>query len=426
MPALNARVQILETVDRQEQFDADGGGRIVRILYCEPYTAHKRVVTALKGTVVSSNVNTPTDPAATWFRKLPHADPLYPWFYASDVQVVPFNKTAVRGSPSKGFVNNPGLDDVQLGQFFAIQSALNTVDDFDGASFIDNLTPAEISDGGAQYGAAADVTLTNTGESFPVSSYTSRGQCGAFLIATYYPLLFMPGITSSFSASTAGGQQFDFVDPQWEPLTIKSQVGRSLQFYSPQFGIAGQNPVLHGGLTDTYELPEMVWRFTIRRLMVPWLPKTTLNLFTNKINNGLVYLGNLAFPAGTLRMDTPEVITRRGPDGNMWFDILLKFMVRMLWDEYFDANGNVAKGWIDWNHQFGIPTASIHEVGFLMNQRGGYYPVAWNGGLFQYWGVNHPLYLSDQNVDLTQISNNTGLLGTLVNAPFQAGFMQNQ
>jgi hypothetical protein len=414
---------MLESVDRQEHFDPDGGGSIVRVFYVEPYTAHKRVLIALKGTVTSSNAQNPTDPNAVWSRVKPHADPLYPHFYCNDVQVVPFNKTAVRGSRSKAFVNDPGNDDPQTGQLPAIQNALNVVDDFDGASFIDNLTNAEIQQGYATYFPMVDTITTNTGETFPVSSFKSRGTCGCFIVATYNPLIFLPGIVSNSPGNGNTLDPFDYVDPQWEPITYKTQLGRSLYFHSPTGGIAlgVASEFNHAGVSDTYEVPEVIWRLTIRRLMVPFIPKLSLGLLTNKINANSAFMGNLNFAPGTLRMETPEIVTKRGPDGNIWHDIKLSFLVRMLYDEYYDDQQahDFVKGMVDWNHQAGVPNAPIDRLS--------YYPVAWNGGLFQLFGANHPLFLRDKDIDLTLLPNQNGITTySLSVMPFQAGFIAGQ
>jgi len=430
--ALNAFVTQLETLGRAEHFDSEGGGRITRVLYCEPYTAHKRVVTALKGTVYAAD-------AGRWERALPHADPLYPWFYCTDVQVEPFFPSAVRGSIGKGFnaaarfggaITGNGLE-----QFTPIQTALNRIDDFDGASDIDNLSVTEIAQGGIIGLAGQQTQLLNTDEQIEQGPFTSRGRCGAKITATYSPLLFMPGLSTEINA---GPKKFDYVDPQWEPLTITTATGRSLSLYSPQGGILGGIAVVHGGLTDAYALPEVVWRFSIRRLMVPWIPAYTVAMFANHVNKNAMAIGSLQFPAGTVRMETPEIITRRAPDGQMMHDILLKFLVRRLYDEHyippvagapdFGIGGSFQKGWIGWNWQYGIPSGGLLDAVNWINPRGGYYPVCWNGGLFQLFGTNHPLFLHDTppHTDLAQIPVSTDLTASLNGAPFQAGMREGQ
>lgn len=418
---LNARVTRVDTVDRQEHFDADGGGNITRIFYVEPYCAHKRVVIALKGTVVSSNAATPNDPNATWSRVKPHQDPLYPQFYCSDVQVVPFNKTSSLGGPSKGFVDNPANDDAQTGQLKAIRTALDWVDDFDGANYIDNMTPSEIASGYVTVNPDNQSLTCNTGDVIPISGYTSRGLVGAFVIATYNPLIFQSGLSG-------GIDPFDAVDPQWRPITIHSQIGRDLHSYGPYLGGNG----LFGGLQDTFTLPEIMWEFSIRRIMVPFLPVNTLGLLANKINLGSQSIGDQNFPTGTLRMDTPEVELHRGPDGNTWYNILLRFIFRRLWHEYYDPGlVDYTNGWVDWNHQFTIPRFGV-LVANAQAVRASYYPITWNGGLFQTFGTNNPLYLTDNDVGggpnngWNNVAGGGALVKALTIAPFVTGFLRGQ
>ena len=123
---LNAYVTALRHLGRQEHFDADGGGRITRTIYCEPYTAHKRVVTALRGTVYNAG--------GSWARAKPHNDPLYPWFYCQDVQVEPAFPAAARASrPTEFDRTKTQLDKGLLNtQFSEIQRALSVLDDYDG------------------------------------------------------------------------------------------------------------------------------------------------------------------------------------------------------------------------------------------------------------------------------------------------------
>lgn len=427
---LIGRVTILECGDRQEMFDESGGGTITRVIYCEPYSAHKRVLTALKGTVYPTNAAAPNAENTQWLRAKPHNDPLYPWFYCALAEVYPLSKSMISGSPSKKFLNNPAADHAYLGQFTAIQNALNVVDDFDNSGLIDNLTPSEIIDGGARVIANPSTQTLNSGEEVRTDSYNSRGYCGCWIIATYKPLIFQQGLPQGTSEGNPNAvDPFDFVDPQWEPITITTQLGRDLFFYSPVKSFIGQQTAsasaLHTGLTDTYAHPEVQWQFSLRRLMVPFLPKNTIGAFTNKLNEKIVRIGNLSFPNETMRMQDPEVQIKRAPDGQIYYDLRLKFLVRTLYDEFWKPTGErFAKGWIGHNHQLGIPNHSFAVDALNSNWVPimSYYPVCWNSGLFQYYGPNHPLFLHDSDVDMGLIANSGTLLQSLVGAPFQAGF----
>lgn len=400
--SLNARVQTLQHMGRQEHFDSEGGGRITRVIYCEPYTAHKRVVTALKGTIYSSN-------PPIYQRAKPHADPLYPWFYCADVQVEPAFPGAVRASRPMRF--DPARNGVHLQQFSAIQDALNVLEDLDAADLIDNLDPVWIA-GGAQDDVNQGDTLTvNTGEVMPISTYVSRGACGAKITATYLPLIFQPG----------AGADFDYVDPQWQPLTFTTQTGRNL--FIRAAGTLG-GVVNYGGLSDTFALPEVVWRFSIRRLMVPFLPAVTIAALANKVNGWPFPLGNIEFPIDTVRMEAPEVIAKRAPDGQLYYDILLKFLVRRLWEEYFDEVAGYTAGWVGWNWAFGIPTGRGVLAGIPAPfRRCCYYPVSWNTGMFGL-GDARPLFLAD--TDLPPGTLPPGVGTRIHQAIFQCGFSPGQ
>lgn len=422
MPAqgLNARVANLQHLGRAEHFDSEGGGRITRVVYCEPYTAHKRVVTALKGTVYTA------DGGATYQRAKPHADPLYPWFYAADVQVDPAFPGAVRASRPTNFHpedNFPGPFD----QFQPIRTGLNMMEDLDGAQFLDQLTEAEIRVGQRWDTPQEDTLALNTGESMPIHSYVSRGACGAKITATYLPLIFQPGLTSQDAhPPNQAADPFDFVDPQWEPLTVTTQTGRSLFLLAPTAGNPAIGHSLHSGLSDTFAKPEIIWRFSIRRLMVPFLPQITLGLFANKINFMEFRLGNLVCPPKTVRMETPEVISKRAPDGQLFWDIKLKFLVRRLWDERYDhLQALFLMGWVDWNHAFGTPAVSTLDVLAAPPGVNGasYYPVRWKSGLWQLFGQTHQLFLEDQIMAAMMPPD---LNANLHLAPFQAGFRLGQ
>jgi hypothetical protein len=292
---------------------------------------------------------------------------------------------------------------------------------------IDNLTPTEIAAGHGNFDApASDVTI-NTGESFPINSYTSRGACGAKITATYVPLLFQPGL-SGMDAHPPGQavDQFDFVDPQWEPLTVTTQTGRSLFFLAPTAANPAIGHSLHSGLSDTFAHPEVIWRFSIRRLMVPFLPQITLGAFANKINFMAFRLGSLVCPPLTVRMETPEVISKRSPDGQLYWDIKLKFLVRKLWEErYNHLAAAFEMGWVTWNHAFGTPAVSTLDVLALPPGVNGasYYPVRWNSGFWQLFGDQHPLFLEDQIMGALMPG---GVNANLHLGPFQAGFEPGQ
>lgn len=382
---------------RIEHLDSKGGGFITRTFYCEPYTAYPSAELFLKGTMVS-------DDGTTWGRVKPHNDPIKPNFFCSDVKVIPFSSETITGmpiapfTPSTDYSVNPTGSEV--GQQLALKGVMDCVDDHSYGSIADfsqspPLTPAQIAAGGVPY---------------PTDS-TSTGKCGAYLVCTYTPLIFLDGLSGSIDP-------FDYVNPIWEEETLITQTGRSLFFYAPQFTIGfvetGLN-VLQGGISDTYGKPEAIWHFTIKRFMVKFLPKLTIGLLNTKINKEDTNIGNLKFPAGTLCFEKMENDLVLGPDGTTWYNITLKFKVRLLYDDFFTgsddvpASNNYTTGWIDWNHHYGVPTSRVTGI---QGPRASYYPTVWNGGVFQLFGNNHPLYVPDS--DMISEWGSVGGMGTFL------------
>ena len=70
-----SKIRILEKIDRIEKFDKDGGGTIVRTFYVEPYSSHKTLLIALRGTIVKA------EGSEYYKRIVPHNDPLFPQYY---------------------------------------------------------------------------------------------------------------------------------------------------------------------------------------------------------------------------------------------------------------------------------------------------------------------------------------------------------
>ena len=390
-----SKIRILEKIDRIEKFDKDGGGTIVRTFYVEPYSSHKTLLIALRGTIVKA------EGSEYYKRIVPHNDPLFPQYYCFDATCIPFSREAIRGSSSTKF-NKTATDkdnatrSIANGQIEECKRALNVVDDFDGRSLIDNLKPAEILAGGV------DTSSEKEG-------FDSKGNCGAFVTATYNPLIFMPGISMPSEKEGIGAPNgpFDFVDPIWTQEVISTAMGRSLLIKNPNpniveaiGGLAGKVIALFdgAGLQDTFSKPETIWYLTIKRLMVPYLPKITLGLLSSKLNYAIVSIGNIKFPQRTLCFESAKNELRMGPDGTRWYDLELKFKVRMLYDEGYPTGvkgEEKEKMWIDWNHHYSVPANRITGV-----QTGecAYYPVGWNSGLWQTFGDSHPLYLDDRDM----------------------------
>ena len=429
MQPLTSYVTTVENVDRIDHRDGEGGGSIIRTMYIEPYSSYPWVINALKGTIKNNG-------DGTYSRVKPHYDPLSAivqngiaktqgFFYCTDTKVIPFAKEAVRGSKSSGFTPSKDLSisidgggvpngNNQLANLFA---AFNNVDDFDMAATPDTLTVDEIKKGAPDYSEANGS-----------AAFTSKGNCGAFVTATYTPILFMPGIQSD-PAKPKYQDPFDYVDPMWTPETKLTQIGRDLQVAAPKgFTFSG----LHSGVSDTQTVPEVTWNLTIRRLMVPFIPRNTLHYLSNKLNlldwtldQGF---GSYVQPEGTALMTVPDPVTRRAPDGTLYFEITVHFKFRMLWDSIYDpvnlpGDLDLHPGWVTWNHYLCAPTTLA-----LQNNKMGYYPVYWVDGAFSVFGKRRPMYLPDST--LQSFAKMNALPGSppadIRIAPFITGFRAGQ
>lgn len=364
------------------------GGYITRVFYCEPYLAYPWVRLFLEGTVV------PVAGPGAYARVHPHNDPIYDWYYCSDVQVHPFSPETVTGQALTRYAqtNDQGYNEAGTGGVqTAVNNVLNAVDDHGYTNIVDfgpnpAPTPAQIAAGG----------IPNP---FPSQSETAyRGKCGAYIVATYTPLIFLDGLPEFYQGGGAV-DPFDYViGPDWMvPIEVSTQTGRNLFFYGPQVVITGNNLYLNQGLLDTFSVAEVLWEFSITRKMVPFLPSLTIGAFNNKLNAVNSHLGNLSIPLRTARFMCPEnPPLMKASDGATFYNITYKYRLRKLFHEYFRGNtatDYVPGGWIDWNHHFGIPASRVWPNEGVAKPS--YYPVVWNGGLFQLFGTNTPLYLDD-------------------------------
>lgn len=418
-----SKIRCIENVGRIEHFDQEGGGSIQRVIYVEPYTAHPTVCTALKGTVMKDG------DGPDYKRVPPHQDPIYDRYYCDDVKVVPMSPESISGMKTSGF--NPAANDgdaAHNGQLTAARTALDNIDDFDGTNMFDpgldpNLEIAQIQTGGVA----------------PTSGGEPKGRCGAYITATYRPLIFAPGISG---AGSAPYPEFDYIDPVMRPITKMTQMGRDLQFIAPVFGMPALSYA--GGVTDTASIPEVLWELTCRRIMVPFVPDHTFSTLSNRINFDVFKFGNRNLPIGCVRMEAPDIIMKMAPDGAVYYDIAMKFTIRLLWEEYFrvvsdpapPTNGNPTgfnTGYVSWNHQLGIPTLTGIAKWFGIQQAGmGYWPTGWIAGAFQLFGTFRGAYLYDRQIKNAVDAHGppgldlTGITLALDDAPFKAGMRPNQ
>jgi hypothetical protein len=408
-------VKNIQQINRVEHLDEQGGGFVTRQLYVEPYTSYPFVELALKGTLIKNDDD-------TWSRIKPHADPIKlngagkPFFYCSDVKVLPFDPSTARGMVGTGFTPSTDLTVAKtpVGQQAAILDALGNHDSFDFDCNID-LTPAEIEAGGPNYSSYAGQT-----------AFESKGHAGAYIEATYTPVVSLDGIQDDPSLPNYQ-DPFDFIigTDFWTPQQRNTQLGRTLQFMSPT-GWPWNTYQPSGGVSDTATVPETVYQLKTTRRMIKFVPRILFGMLQSKINFATFDLGNMHLASGTVRFETPSIRMGLTPDGQQYYDVDLIFSVRQVWDEYYDVGDapdppDYRTGWVDWNHMIGIP--SVQFVG-IQNGKLSYYPVGTKTGAFAFFGDFRPLHLYD-----TQITAGTSPTGAILNIwkdPFSAGWKNGQ
>lgn len=411
-------VQDIQNVMRVSHSDENGGGQIVRTWLVTPATSAPFVEKALRGTIVDAG-------DGSWSRVKPHNDPIKTNYYVTDVKILPLTPEAIKMSKNIGYVPSNTINDPPdpgsfgENQWDNLRSAFNNVESFDADCNME-LSYAEIANGEPNYSAY-------NGQ----DAYKSKGRASAVIQATYEPLVFLPGLSTD-------QDPFDYVIDYdfMKPVTKLTQIGRHLFFLAPEDFITEgtnnlQTTVLYNGVTDTETKPEILWDFSIRRLMVPFIPDLTIGLMANKVNDGEQTMGYLTFPGETLRMNTPDIYTKQGADGELWFDIRYNFTRRLLYDKLFAPwafgwdHAGFGEGWIGWNYGFGIPSGRV--IG-IQTGLAAYYPLLWNSGFLEGlfpWGDNHPMYLRDADIETkfrALVADNTGIQCKLTDALFKTGF----
>ena len=369
------RVQVFSQKDYIHTGD-ESSGEIRRTFYCQPFTANKSLLVALRG-----GFNEEVDGTLT--RIKPHNDPIYPRYYCVGHIVEPIAPQAVSGSPYSGFT--PSTGNTVQEDITGLRKALDTLPaNFDNDSNLDTLTLPEIVAGNANY---------------PAGFTNSKGDCGAWITAIYKPLIFPYNLSSSIDP-------FDAVDPQIHPYTKVETLGRSLEFIINDLNLPAPSDKVapFGGVADSAVVAETCLNYTIRRLMVPFYPMNTVAILNNRINSALYSVGNQIFPPGTMKIQCPDAEEKITIDGRPYWDLTLNFQVRLNHNAYWDNPTSTTKtGWLDWNYFLGVPSvAGIQWLGSIFSGKKtslGYYPVGWFDGLFNIFGSYRYLYLKDNLTD---------------------------
>jgi len=361
---------LFEATDRRVRV-TNSGMEIVITYYVEPATAAPIIVTALLGSTDTS-VTPPT-------RLLPDVDFEYPFCFCVEAHIAPQDKRTVTSSPSLFPIKAgtpPTWGDLKA------KLKVNPII-FSGPLQIER-DPKE-------------------------TGFAKKGQCGVFIEAVYRPL---PTCYTETAHAEAWAWEhpefaFDYVDPQFYPASrqfaangypgkANSFCFLSVEGFPTPAPNAGNNALL---VTETWQ------EFTIRRVMCPTVPWTTIRTLQNRINGLLDWtpanmtipgLVDNKFPIGTMRFDSAEIIRRTMPTcfdingkvatealtgranlGNTdpstlnipvtqqttWWDITYKFSWRTTWDMYLPYDCGFLNrlwpifqgpGWLTWNYDWYI------------------------------------------------------------------------
>jgi len=353
------RINRLECVERVVEA-SDEGTAIRRTFYLDPYEAHPFVLSALLGAIENGQ------------RRLPAHDPYWADCYCTDATVKQVDQATMAWSPGLGMKRG----------------------DASSADIVAALQGKEVPTGPAstvtEQGSTSGVTVTNA---------------GCLIQSVFRPLVHeAPGwAVGSGGYFGLSWSNFDFVDPQLHPITKTASTGTSLRYLVT--GALSTNRFAKVGAEGFITQP--MQQFTIRRIMVPRIPATTISKFKGHINAQEFTIGNFTFAPETLRFDDCEVIKRAVPycDGsfNLWYDLLYMFTWNTIYDEYWattnyeTGEGQFAgPGYVGWNRIFGAPADMLGlrmVIPGSVNQfPNSYYPVGWKSTIL---GTYRGLYPDD-------------------------------
>lgn len=368
-PSTLALVQVFQQMDYSKRSVQDGGD-IVRKFYVQPFSAAKSLEIALRGTFV------PDGGGGKLKRVKPHADPLYPNYYCVETEIKPLDADAACGAPTTGFQPQVGGG--------------NVVTDLNNLRKVLDVIPATFD---------YDVTLENDSgdirkatHNYGNAPYQSLGTSGAIVTATYRPLIFAWGLSTD-------QDPFDYVDPTWTPLSKSEAIGKDLNFICGDFSGYGN----YGGVANAAVVPEPCATFSVRRLMVPFVPVNQICGLMNKLNSTVLRIGDYWFPIGTARMDSPEITPQFTVDGQRYYDITINWSCRYMYTSLNVKATGVGfafkDGWATWNHFYGQPTTLGQGViNNFLGQKFAMYNVGWSDGVFSLFGNYRPLFLNDNQI----------------------------
>ena len=217
-------------------------------------------------------------------------------------------------------------------------------------------------------GAAGDVPALNAYLHFKeqVNTVRERGEGGAFITASYRPLIsgYHPQRYNNILTAADRDRQFDFIDPILTSGTQTIPWPDGFQIVKVgKIGGIGNWDNVSAEVVDPVAIPLI--EFSIRRMFLGKVPYRALDALLRYVNaeawpagtpGDLVWPWTFPqFPAHTLRFDSYEETRHwsQSSDLNKWHELKLNFSWRNHYDtEVRDSNGRLLEGShpVTWNH----------------------------------------------------------------------------
>ena len=300
------KINRLECVERIVRASHDGT-EIVRTFFVDPYEAHEQVLSALMGSAW-------VDDNGKGIRVKPAHDSYFSNCFCTEAWVDQTAKESMASSPALAQANQNPID----------LAGVNWIGDI-----LNQAHQKEVPSG-------PSTTLVND----------VVQNAGCFIRATYKPLIWEdPG--ERWTEGTIGytPDPFDFVDPQLMPITKTVSCGVGLRYLIHTKDM----PLFYPAVGSEGFCVQPMQQFTIRRIMCPSVPVSTISQLKGRINVGQFDLGKYHFFDSTLRFDDCEVVKRAVPSSSgtfsVWYDLLYVFTWNTTYEEHFTiADPNTGDG----------------------------------------------------------------------------------
>jgi len=367
------------------------GTEITKRYYLDPYTEQNTVLAALLGGVDFLD--------GEYTRRYPTYDTYMPWCYCVHAEVDQLSELQCSGGPTLGFNSRDSKDFADKfdemapteewgADFDNVRKALLTVETMPGAN-LEPLQASNLLDGRH---------VPHKGDSWEVDSSNTSNTTGCWITAKFRPIIcttgtVATGLPTQPTRTIGWGDDkvspFDVVDPQLVPISKFVSVPHGLFF------IINDNEI---GLPIGQEAlqAQAFATFTIRRLMCPSVPISTIAKLMGKTNVTWNQFGaNFRFAPETMRFAGAEPTKRIVPNpngtANVFWDILYKWDINLTYDQMYVSGRKfnfwplgllpIQKriGYVGWNRVLlNFESSPGNEVAPLM-----YYRVGSKEGIWQ-------------------------------------------